>query len=63
MKQEFIQKVIKNEQVDTKDYRYKTFEAHDGERQYRIIKRIPISALGTTAALSENWETIWTEKR
>lgn len=63
MKQEFIQKVIKNEQVDTKDYRYKTFEANDGERQYRVIKRIPITALGTTAALPENWETIWTEKQ
>lgn len=58
MTQGFIKKVIENGVVDTKTYRYKVFELHDLEQQYRVITRLPLSSLGTTNALN-GLELIW----
>lgn len=53
MNKKFIEKVICERIVDTKQYRY---VAHDDGHKI-LIKRIDINALDTTAALEE-WETV-----
>ena len=49
MKKEFIERIIREGTVDTRNYRYRVFE---GE-----IIRLPIEYLGTTAAFG-GWETV-----
>lgn len=60
---EFIRKIMEERIVDTKKYRY---VAEDCGRVLQI-KRLPITALGTTQAL-DGWEVLaeyehWTEVR
>jgi len=57
MKKEFIEKVLHERIVDTKQYRY-VAKVKDG-KQY--INRLPVADLDTTAAI-DGWETIWSEK-
>ena len=57
MKKEFIKRVIREEVVDTKKYRYVIKWKYFGT--CGIIKRIPLKCLGTTAVLDDdNWEFI-----
>lgn len=64
VKTEFLEKVIKNRTVCTKNYFYKRFDHsaanENGEfYSFAIIKRIDINYLETTGYLDkENWETI-----
>ena len=64
VKKEFLEKVIKNRTVCTKNYFYKRFDYsaanENGEfYSFSIIKRIDINYLETTRYLDkENWETI-----
>lgn len=51
MKKEFIEKVIREGIVDTKDYRYIC--------KGNTIKRLPIASLDTTTAI-DGWETVYT---
>jgi hypothetical protein len=53
MTQQFVDKIIREGIVDTKNYRYITKECGD----HLEIRRLPIEKLDTTAALSE-WETV-----
>lgn len=53
MKKEFEKKIDREGTVDTKTYRY-TATYHHGSKQ---IIRIPLSKLGTTAALTD-WEVV-----
>lgn len=53
MTQEFIEKVIRERIVDTKTYRYIVKDVGD----HMEIRRLPISKLDTTAALS-GWEIV-----
>jgi len=57
MKKEFIEKVLRERIVDTKQYRY-VAKVKDG-KQY--INRLPVADLDTTAAI-DGWETVWSEK-
>lgn len=72
VKKEFLEKVIKNRIVCTKNYLYKrcdySFANEKGEfYSVAIIKRIDINYVETTKYLDEeNWETIsktWDGKR
>lgn len=64
VKKEFLEKVIKNRTVCTKNYFYKRFDYsaadENGEfSSFSIIKRININYVDTTRYLDkENWETI-----
>ncbi len=64
VKKEFLEKVIKNRIVCTKNYLYKRFDysaANEKGEFYSvsIIKRIDIDYVETTRYLDEeNWETI-----
>lgn len=64
VKKEFLEKVIKNRTVCTKNYFYKRFDYNatdeNGEfYSFCIIKRIDINYVETTRYLDkENWETI-----
>lgn len=65
MKKELVNEVFKMGMKDTKNYRY----ISEVERQFRVIKRISIDALDTTAALNDKndtnpngWETVYEEK-
>ena len=64
VKKEFLEKVIKNRIVCTKNYLYKRFDysaANENGEFYgvSIIKRIDIDYVETTRYLDEeNWETI-----
>lgn len=53
----FIERVRKEYIVDTRKYRYVTKECNDIEHQWLEIRRLPISALDTTAAI-DGWETV-----
>ena len=58
MTQEFINKVIRESMVDTKQYRYVAFEQNDLDHQYQVIMRMPITSLETTDAI-DGWEVFW----
>lgn len=64
VKKEFLEKVIKNRIVCTKNYLYKRFDysaANENGEFYSfcVIKRININYVDTTRYLDkENWETI-----
>ncbi len=53
----FIERVKKEYIVDTRKYRYTTKECYDATHQWLEIRRLPISALDTTAAI-DGWETV-----
>lgn len=57
MKQEFINRILREGIVDTENYRYIKKECHNHETQWIEIRRLPLSSLDTTAALSD-WETV-----
>lgn len=64
LKKSFLEKVIKEEIVDTRKYRYKTYEytaVNENDEFYKfwIIKRIDIDYVDTTRYLDEIfWEPI-----
>lgn len=68
VKKEFLEKVIRNRTVCTKNYFYKRFDysaanENGGFYSFSIIKRIDIKYVDTTRYLDkENWETIATTK-
>ena len=54
MTKAFEQRIDREGIVDTKNYRYTvTFR-----NRKKLIVRIPVSVLGTTAALSTDWEIV-----
>jgi len=57
MKKDFIEKVLHERIVDTKQYRY-VAKVKDG-KQY--INRLPVADLDTTTAI-DGWETVWSEE-
>lgn len=57
MKKEFINRIIREGSVDTKSFRYRVVEHPD----YFEICRISLSALDTTAALSD-WESVYSSR-
>ena len=57
MTKEFIGKVIRDGIVDTKTYRYIRKDVTGLTEQWMEIRRIPLSALDTTAAI-DGWETV-----
>ena len=49
---EFAQKIISEQGIlDTKDYRYMYVDAN-------TVKRLPLSYIGTTAAIGADWEPV-----
>lgn len=62
MTQEFINKVIRESMVDTKQYRYMTSTQNTLDHQYQVIKRLPIASLETTDAI-DGWEIVWDNKQ
>lgn len=61
MTKAFENRVLNENIVDTRNYRYIAVEAYDEEGYYRIIKRIDIECVGWTSYLDEeNWETVKT---
>ena len=61
MKKSFIAKVLHEEMVDTREYRYLVRTKNSLSDRWRIIIRLPISDLDTTAAI-DGWEEVWSEK-
>lgn len=55
MKKEFIEKVMNAGTIDTREYRYVCKE--DYNKNAYIIKRIPLSSLGTTESI-DGWEEV-----
>ena len=53
MTKAFIDKVIREDIVDTKNYRY----AFRADKTRAVVERLPINQLGTTAAI-EPWEVV-----
>ena len=53
MKKDFIEKVIRNGSVDTRNYRYIAKEFPDRLE----VQRLPLSSLDTTEAIN-GWETV-----
>lgn len=65
MTRTLMDKIVKAGTYDTRKYRYTERIMADATHQYRVIKRIAINALGTTAALSDasdanpdGWQTV-----
>lgn len=57
MKKNFIEKVIRNGSVDTRNYRYIVKEFSDRLE----VQRLPLSSLDTTDAIN-GWETVHVTK-
>lgn len=57
MKKDFLQRVIKEQWVDTRDFRYITESAVKDGEQVQQIKRIERKYLETTAALNNKSDT------
>lgn len=57
MKKDFIDRVIREGIVDTKAYRYIRKDVNNATEQWMEIRRLPLSALDTTAAI-DGWETV-----
>ena len=57
MKKDFIDRVIREGIVDTKTYRYIRKDVTNATEQWMEIRRLPLSALDTTAAI-DGWETV-----
>ena len=61
MTKNFIDRVLKERIVDTRNYRYVVKECYNADEAWGEIRRLPIADLGTTAAI-DGWETVWTTK-
>ena len=61
MMKDFIERVKREELVETKKYRYIRKEFHDVDSFGIRIERLPLTALGTTDAIN-GWETVYEEK-
>ena len=62
MTKKFVEKVIREQIVDTRAYRY-TYKVCDGAtEQWFEIRRLPLDKLDTTAALTE-WETVYDSRK
>lgn len=59
MTKKFIDKVIAERIVDTKQFRYAAIEKRDATKQWIEIQRLPIELIGLTSAL-DNWDTVIT---
>lgn len=57
MTKEFIDRIMRERIVDTRNYRYVVSEVHNSETQWAEIKRLPLNKLDTTSALTD-WETV-----
>ena len=57
MKTEFINRVISECIVDTKQYRYIAVYTNNGNEQWVEIHRIPLKSLDTTDTIN-GWETV-----
>lgn len=57
MNSNFYDRVIREQIVDTKKYRYIAKECHGVDEQWIEIQRLPIESLDTTAAI-DGWETV-----
>lgn len=57
----FIERVKREQLVDTKKYRYVMKEFYDVDAFGIRIERLPLTALGTTEAIN-GWEAIYEEK-
>lgn len=57
MKQEFIDRIIREGTVDTKKYRYIRKDVTSATTQRLEIQRLPINSLGTTDAVN-GWQTV-----
>lgn len=57
MKTEFINRIISERIVDTKQYRYMAVDNHNGSEQWTEIRRIQIENLDTIDAIN-GWETV-----
>ena len=53
----FINRICNERLVDTRFYRYAVHECYNAEECWGEIRRLPLDALDTTAALS-GWETV-----
>lgn len=59
MTTKFANRVISEGTVDTANHRYISVSCQDSSSQWLEIRRLPLSDLDTTAALT-NWETVAT---
>lgn len=57
MNSNFYNRVIREQIVDTKKYRYIAKECNGADEQWTEIRRLPIESLDTTAAI-DGWETV-----
>lgn len=57
MTKDFINRVIREGIVDTKNFRYIRKDMNNATEQWMEIRRLPLSALDTTAAI-DGWETV-----
>lgn len=57
MTKAFINRIMQERTIDTRNYRYIVTEEHDSNNQWAEIKRLPLDKLDTTAALTD-WETV-----
>jgi hypothetical protein len=62
MKKEFIEKVLRELIVDTKQYRYIRKDCSDAAEQWLEIRRLPLTGLDTTAAI-DGWETVYDSRK
>ena len=53
----FINRIMQERTIDTRNYRYIVTDEHDGVKQWAEIKRLPLDKLDTTASLTD-WETV-----
>lgn len=59
LKKNFLEKVVKENYVETKKYHYRTTNVTEPKHQYYIIKRIPKETIETTSILNDkNWEVV-----
>ena len=54
MTKEFINRLMNERRIDTRNYRYIVTEEHDADKHWAEIKRLPLDQIGTTA----EWETV-----
>ena len=57
IKNEFLQKVMKLNTIDTQKFRYRVKNVTEPEYQYAIIERIPLESLPCT---NKDWELVAT---
>ena len=56
-KNAFYDRVIREQIIDTEQYRYIAKECHNADEQWVEIRRLPLNDLDTTAAI-DGWETV-----